>query len=599
MFTLNINTLKLGVFFYFIAYGYYGSVVPKNNDLDVVSFLLTILFSLLFIVYSRFPHDLIDKFNVIVKISTKDLLIFLLIFISALFLFFENLQYSLFSDELSYAKSAHRHALEASFYLSKFDFISDFKAKNLIQTLGVAALIHLYLLWKAIDKNKYIPIVIVFFIAYRFIFDLLGGNANPHPPLELITILTSGSFFGISNLGLKLSYFFTYFLFHLLIYLRVRLIVHPINAAILVMTVAAIPVIFQLALIIEHAVWGYFFVSLILIELIRPEGVKLHKVVPLIAIGVLFRQSILVLILPILMLYVWQNGLSSIYSKKNYLSFFTLIIAIPIFLNSLVNGTPVTSNIEDISFTSSLDTIFNYNFMLDSFKSEFSLIWVPIFIFAFIPENKKNITSSIVIFFSYLILYFTYHLIDSDAWDISKYKVEYIAPFLLLGIVKSIKFFEKITPKYFLFATLVLFILINYISNRPVNHLHDVESCHELTTYNYEEAYKYVLENGYSRSTYSIGATYGILPELISGYSISELKDARQVYKSVIQEKITHPVTTNEINKIFDKTAVEYILVPRNLVLNHAFLADNLNFVIIFGDINSAYCGELFILKKQ
>ena len=117
----------------------------------------------------------------------------------------------------------------------------------------------------------------------------------------------------------------------------------------------------------------------------------MYKVVPLIAIGVLFRQSILVLILPILILYIWQNGLGSINSKKNYLSFFTLIIAIPIFLNSLVNGTPVTSNIEDISFTRNLEMIFNYNFMLNSFKSEFSLIWMPIFIFAFIPENKKNI----------------------------------------------------------------------------------------------------------------------------------------------------------------------------------------------------------------
>jgi hypothetical protein len=599
MFKLNLNTFKLGVFFYFIAYGYYGSVVPKNNELDVFSILLTILFALFFIIYSRLPHDLIDKFNVIVKIATKDLLIFLLIFISTFFLFFENLQYSLYSDELSYAKSAHRHALEVSFYLSKFDLISHFKAKYLIQTLGVAALIHLYLLWKAIDKNKYIPIVVVFFVAYRLIFDLLGGNGNPHPPLELITILASGSFFGISNLGLKLSYFLTYFLFHLLIYLRVKLIVHPINAAILVITVAAIPLIFQLALVIEHAIWGYFFVTLILIELIRPEGVKLYKVVPLIAIGVLFRQSILVLILPILMLYVWQNGLNSINSKKNYLSFFILIIAIPIFLNSLINGTPATSNIEDISFISNLNIIFNYNFMLDSFKSEFSLIWMPIFIFAFIPDNKKNIPTSIVIFFSYLILYFTYHLIDDSAWYLSKYKVEYIAPFLLLGIVKSVKFFEKITLKYFLFATLSMFIIINFISNRPANRLHDVESCHNLSTNNYKQAYKYVLENGFSRSTYSIGATYGILPELISGYSISELKDARHIYKSVIQEKITHPVTTNEINKIFDKTAVEYILVPRNLVLNNAFLADNLNFYIIFGDINSAYCGELFILKKK
>jgi hypothetical protein len=107
------------------------------------------------------------------------------------------------------------------------------------------------------------------------------------------------------------------------------------------------------------------------------------------------------------------------------------------------------------------------------------------------------------------------------------------------------------------------------------------------------------LENGVRRSTYSIGSTYGILPELISGYSISELKDARHIYKSVMQEKITHPVTTNEINKIFDKTAVEYILVPRNLVLNNTFLGNNINFDIVFGDINSAYCGELFILKKK
>ena len=66
-----------------------------------------------------------------------------------------------------------------------------------------------------------------------------------------------------------------------------------------------------------------------------------------------------------------------------------------------------------------------------------------------------------------------------------------------------------------------------------------------------------------------------------------------------MQMKVIHPVATDEIKKIFEKTLVEYIIVPGNLVTDNVFLHNNSNFDIVFGDVNSASCGELFILKKK
>ena len=90
-----------------------------------------------------------------------------------------------------------------------------------------------------------------------------------------------------------------------------------------------------------------------------------------------------------------------------------------------------------------------------------------------------------------------------------------------------------------------------------------------------------------------------MLPEVIAGYSVSELNSAKSVYSEVQQLNIVHPVTIEEIEKIFHEAHVKYILVPRNLVLNNTLLGDDFNFDIIFGNINSSNCGELFILKKQ
>jgi len=593
--SLNINTLKIGIFFYFIAYGYYGAAVAKNNELDYASLLITFVLSLLFVAYSRTPGHIIDEYSIKINISKINVFIFTVIFSLAFSLFYENLQYSLYSDELSYAKSAHRHGLEALLLLSKLGFVADIQAKYIIQLIGLISLAHLYLVWKIIDRNKYVVTIAILFVTYRLLIDFKGGNANPHPPLELITILASGSFFGISNIGLKLSYFLTYFLFHLLIYMRIKPDLGPVNSFIVIAIIATIPIILQFSFIIEHAIWGYFFTSIVLLEVIKPGGVKLNRVVPLIAIGVLFRQSIFVLVLPIVVMYIWESGLGSLRERKNYFPFFILIIAVPIFLNSLINGTPVSSAVSDISITKNIDIIFSYTYMIDSFKNSFGYIWMPVFLFAFVPENKENIRTSIAVFLLFFIFYFTYHLIDHNAWSIEKYKVEYFAPFILLGLVKLAKIF----PKYFLLGFLILLFVINFNSNRFDSQPKASRECSTVTQYDYEKAYDYISQEGVRGVTYSIGATYGVLPEVISGYSALELESAKSLYTSVMQMKVIHPVATDEIKKIFEKTLVEYIIVPGNLVTDNVFLHNNSNFDIVFGDVNSASCGELFILKKK
>jgi hypothetical protein len=596
---LNINTLKIGVFFYFIAYGYYGAVVPKNYELDLISLLITIALSLFFVVYSRIPSPIINEFDVKISISKKTLIIFAVIVASIFLVFYDNLQHSLFSDELSYSKSAHRHGLEITFLLYKLYFLADIQARYIIQFISIISLLHLYLIWKAIDNNKYIAVIITLFILYRLAIDFKGGSANPHPPLELITILVSGSLFGITDIGLKMSYFLTYFLFHLLIYISIKRSLGVINSSILIFIIATIPLISQFSFVIEHAVWGYFFTSMILLEVTKPGNVQLHRIIPLVAIGVLFRQSILVLTLPILLLFIWENGLRGISTKRNYFSLYILIIAFPIFLNSLLYGTPVSNAISDIDVTQNFNIIFNSTYLIDSFNNSFGYIWMPIFLFAFIPDSKKNIPTSITIFLLFIIFYYIYHLIDHNAWELDKYKAEYFAPFILLGFIKLAKLIQKTMPNFVLPVVLTIFFLISLNLNGSHTQLKVDQECPTLGKYDYKKAYNHILEAGDRGSTYSIGATYGVLPEVIAGYSVSQLNSAKSVYSEVQQLNIVHPVTIEEIEKIFHEAHVKYILVPRNLVLNNTLLGDDFNFDIIFGNINSANCGELLILKKK
>ena len=595
MISLNINTLKIGIFFYFIAYGYFGAAVAKNNELDFASILITFILSLIFVAYSKTPSHIIEEYSVKINITKINIFIFIVVLSLVSSLFYENLNYFLYSDELSYAKSAHRHGLEVSLILSKLGYFADIKAKYLIQLIGLISLIHFYIVWKLIDRNRYLVAIAILFVIYRLVFDFMGGNANPHPPLELISILASGSFLGISNIGLKLSYFLTYCLFHLLIYLRIKPDLGSVKTFIVVAVISTIPIIFQFSFIIEHAIWGYFFTSILLLEVMNPGRIKLNRVVPLIAIGVLFRQSIFVLLLPIIILFIWESRAVSLRQRKNYFPFFILIIAVPIFLNSLINGTPVTSSINDINITKNIDIIFSYGYMLDSFKNSFGYILLPLFLFAFIPENKGNIRKSISVFILFLVFYFTYHLIDQNAWTIEKYKVEYFAPFILLGLVK----FAKILPKYLLLGFLILLLVLNFNSNRFESLLKPSHDCSNVVHYDYEQAYDYISQVGARGVTYSIGATYGVLPEVIAGYSVSELELAKKLYTSVMQTKIIHPVSTAEILSIFKKTRVEYIIVPRNLVTDSELFYKNSSFDIVFGDLNSSSCGELLILKKN
>ncbi len=283
MILLKLNTLKLGVFFYFIAYGYYGAVVPINEGFGDISFslLLTFFLAIFFIIYSKIPRNIVDEFDLAISVKKIEVYIFGCFSIFIFILLYDKLQYSLYSDELSYAKSAHGHAMVIVMYLSKFDFASNIEAKILVRTISVVLLLHLYFVWRIIDKNKYIAIVVILFVVYRLLFDFRGGNANPHPPLELLPIFMSGSFFGLSNFGLKMSYFLTYLLFHAVIYTRIKSIINPMNAAILVVAVGFIPVIFKMSTIIEHAIWGYFFTSIIVLEIIRPGGIQLNKIIPI------------------------------------------------------------------------------------------------------------------------------------------------------------------------------------------------------------------------------------------------------------------------------------------------------------------------------
>ena len=103
-------------------------------------------------------------------------------------------------------------------------------------------------------------------------------------------------------------------------------------------------------------------------------------------------------------------------------------------------------------------------------------------------------------------------------------------PFIIVGFIQFLKVIDLIKMNNLIVKTgLVIIIALNLFYFGRAGSV--IENSNINKDYPYESAYTYINHMNAQDSTLSVGLTYGVLPEIINGYSSLNYKRALAIYK--------------------------------------------------------------------
>jgi hypothetical protein len=535
-FEFKVNLLRVAFFCYLITFGYFGSVSPSldNQPFWFVIFLNAYLLAPILIFW--YLHDRVGKkYDISIQTNFQQLTTIALISLLTAALIYERLVYSLFGDELAYSGSALGHSIVSTSNFIQWTHLGNMPVKVIVQIVNIFIVTLLLILWKCtgdIRSRKKFFFVLLFYLACRIAFILKGGNGNPHPPMALLPLLISSTIFGVSELALKISYFASYLFYLFFIYITLtKCIANKFLQIGVVLAVATIPLTLDLATIIDHSLFGYIFISALLVYFSTNKNINYPAVFALITIGSFFRLPIILFCAPTLLLFINEHRNSGI--KKLIISCIKLIMPcllfLPIALNSLINGTPATKKMDGvINIQQFIEAILS-NFIIEQSIKIFYPHLLILFVFFFIPLAIKDIPKKIIYLFYFLLLLIIYFSISPGLWSYSKYQAEYVAPFIVSSIIviscMTLNGPLKHIPAFIAFLILTLNLLSFAIPTK-----FRLEKDHISVNYPYQEAYRKISNLGLNDATYSVGITYGTLTELLNSYTVNSWIIANKKY---------------------------------------------------------------------
>jgi len=578
-FTLNFNWANIVLYSFFISYGFYGAITFGSSDeidsfysvFQVLNQCLLIIIPLL--AFSYIAGLNLEFFDDAFSISSEDIFLFLFFFIFLFFFLFERIDFSLFSDEISYTSTAHGQSIVILFLLENFvTFPSDLSFHYLVQFTSLGLLVGLVIIF-AVSKNlawrNKVLLITTILIIGRLVFIINGGNQSPHPPLHLIPSFIFGSLFGVRDIIFKIGHLFVYSIFLLYFYKLCRDNINHTFSFILTLCVCTLPIAMGMSSDIEHSIWSYYFFVLIMMELTSKNAPNLLRLVCMVSIGALMRQPILLSIIPIIYLSI-KEGIGYDFNIKNiskYLFIFSpLLIFSPFLFKNIVFGVPdyqfdLSSIDSDQSgfFFSRIEEAFKSKEVFKNMYSLFPVWWILLIPFAFINWNKWRGELSISFFLLFIALTFLFYSLGPGLWGIPKYQIEITAPFVVIGLVNLVfRLKNQKINKVFLVIILIglsAMNVVHYINNKVYS-----SSQSSVIPLNFSDAFSYINSQGLSEFTLSIGSTYGIFPEIMNGYTSSDIFSAHKIYSNQRNYKGEILYSYKDVTSIIDDHQILAVL---------------------------------------
>jgi hypothetical protein len=551
---LKFNWAKILFFLTFFTYGFFGVISKFNNEI----FTLLSIFCLVFfyVLSKRFHTYFLGQFS----FKNFEVFIFFIFLIILIIINIEYINLSLFGDELAHTIRASRTSIYGIITIIEtldLNFFDNFKFKNLVHFVNLLLLLLLIFVIFLI-KNYFNLYTLVFIIFLTIFFRLFLKDFGMHPPLDHIFSFVLFSIVGISDFSANLSYligyaFFQIYLFRLINQKDSNFIVNFLSTV----CIFTIPLLLSMSTWTESAIWSAMFFIIILLEIFYLDKINFLRVISIISIATLFRISIFITLLPVIIYF-----LSDLFNEKKInLSnlkhiFFTLspiIIFLPFLFNSIFFGTPtftaVTQNLENETnlsqnFSIALETDIIWITVLNSI----SYWWIFLILFIFFPDKNKFFLSLILVIYIIFSL-LVYYSIDQAVWGLSKYASEYALPLCVLGFLNFILILKKIRiNNLFIGFFLTILICLNLfdfvktpIKNKAQDEMintysidikklnSDVRLFNYKLVYNLKDSFSYIKSKNLDGNTYLVGTTYGFLPEILNGYKVKQILKTKKI----------------------------------------------------------------------
>jgi hypothetical protein len=629
--TIDFNWAAVLFICCFLAYGYYGALSPSDNQFrtsPVASITQLMGLAFVFVFFGLLAWKAPNRFQDSMTLKREDVLVFLSVALIFFSFSFTRLQFSLYSDEISYAGSAHGHSIYIALALAKYLFVLDgFPFQYLVQAVSLillASLIGLIVLSKRWTWKVRIIIFLIILLLGRLVFAAKGGNGSPHPPLHLIPPFVFGSLFGINDFSFKFSYFAAYILFILLLYKMMRRVFSYHISYLAALAIGTMPLLWYLSTVVEHSFWAFICFTLVLVEIATSGGKPNYvRLISFVSIATLMRQPSFLVIIPIFFLFIIEEFRSRDVKEWLQRTFFILaptLLFIPFLVSSLIHGTPSTDALGENDTLQRVWGAIGSGIIWTSINNSIPSWWVIFIPFTFFPLSRKmnNLNIAFLIFF--VVSIYIYYSINPSLWGYAKYQAEYAAPFAIIGLLLFMLMLSKLNnPKYYIFTCVSALLSLNIFNllelpfrndflkiPSPVkidySKKSDFDGHHLLAAipYNYRDAYQAIKNNNLTENSYSIGATYGVLPEIMNGYSVRAVRVILDIFVGQDLNRLAAPNEGWSIDSIEKDHRIKVILL--GAVSNKEKLVDQFkrrNWSVMGEYKNIQYGSTVVVMRKS
>ena len=584
---IELNIYLLLFIVNFISYSIY-SVLSGHNILWI-EILINFNFIIFFFFYKKnIKNKLIFKFNLYVK----EIIFFTIITFLLIILIFHELNLPLFIDEIAYSRRSTRTSLFSSLIIIdklNYEWLKQIPIKYIIHFFNLLQLIFICALVYIVKKNKNFKILILFLIL-NFILRLVLQDSIHHPPLNHIFSSFFVSIFGLQHNVIRLSYFIPFIVFLFIIHKNLLNISNNYTSWIFILSIATFPFLLISSVNPDHSFWGSLIFIFLLFYFIIQEKINYKLVLIIVSIGILFRVSVFsayILIATAFLIDILRNKYSFFDQIKKFIIidniFLIILVSLPLFLISLT-GITVFEGLDKSDPISNLIEALQSKQIIISYYKQIPY-WYFLFIFFSIISFRK--IEFLIFFLFNLLVFFS---MDSSLWNMAKYSLEYLIPFVLVGHLIFLKM--MIQKKYFFLINLInvtiIVLNINEIVKFPGTNISfdkiqdqglliaGKNSFQKNTKYiykipyRYDDAYDYLSKINAKDKAIMLGTDYGILPQVISNYNFEELN--KIIALKLLYDKIFSSTPSNT-GKLF------YILSNKKNPLSKKYLHYKFNHI--------------------
>ncbi len=568
---ISFNWPYIIVFVLFWSYGYQGAIVARSIFIQIAFSVYLVSTATYFLFLGARKKEL---FTSQLRFLVKD--IFLLGAMVAFWIVvaFDRLSQPIVGDHFYYGSASKMHEIYAINVLNKFVNLGNIVFRDAIYWLDLLIIIFAALLIRLSKFIKFsfmsVSILICLpLLILRYLIISHGGGGSPHPPLQLFPLWLSTSIFGLSDLSLRAPQFMGLIGCSFLIYITSLKKLGRTNSFFIATALCSIPLFIHVATLVEASIWTsvLWIILLIQIPLSQERNITYWTCIfSVISIFVLLRLTSFLAYPIFLILFIIYNRALLDKSKQALIYVASpIFLCLPFLVVSILHGTPATYTAGESAFIpndySTLHRIayaLSSGVVMETALSTINSSWLFLLFGVFLKfKNEQyywfNRFLIVVFLIIATVLFFS---IRPILWGTDRYKAEYLVPFIIFG---AYLFFSKIQtiPKSNIFIPLLSSVMIYFgvagfqdYPNNIADRVGDKRFKRDSEQiYDYKSALIAAKNAGLAKNTLMVGVTYGVLPEILSGYTIDEVEKSVEILEKPIRDLDWTSVSPKLVNK--------------------------------------------------